>query len=168
MRIHTSHKFGKQPPESICFKKKHFADLQFFAALVANLHRQGVQVAIATFGRRSVVLRAMAFAFGRQSYFTASNISTPVDHSKKEGSGSLGDKNTQLLALSARFDVPPSNILFCDDTERNVRHARKLGITAFVAKPLNATTWANSEAPGWCRQRGIKPLHAESSECLIV
>ena len=50
----------------------------------------GFQLAIATFGRRAVVLKAMRYLLGEsQPYFSASNVSTPVDHGCNEGFCSL-------------------------------------------------------------------------------
>lgn len=119
--------FRDDPLEQIPIVDETFADLDAFRAFVKAAQRHH-QIAVATFGRRDVVDKALTHAFGRRHGFI---ISTPADHGYPEGSGNLGDKNTQLATLSERVRIRPSEIVFFDDDERNVREATKMQVKAF-------------------------------------
>eukprot|EP00906_Rhabdomonas_costata_P003251 RCo004977 len=153
MKIHMWGTFQDLPIANVPMKADFFGDMSFLQWLIPTLHENGVQLAIATFGRRAVVLKAMRFLLGEnQRYFTPSNVSTPADHGCNEGWNTLGNKNVQLQALSKKFGVPLSRILFFDDDAKNVEQAKALGVDANMAAPLTRKVWAGS-GRRWCEAK---------------
>eukprot|EP00668_Euglena_longa_P000266 GGOE01000358.1.p1 GENE.GGOE01000358.1~~GGOE01000358.1.p1 ORF type:complete len:440 (-),score=49.78 GGOE01000358.1:154-1338(-) len=154
MRMHVWGKYRNAPLGAIPVVDGMFADLPFLQWLIPALHQAGVVLAIATFGRRDVVTKFLEHALGTPlPYF--SQISTPATHSVREGSSALGDKNTQLRALSAELGVELSDILFFDDSAFNVAQADTLQVTSVVAAPFCEAVWQQCDGAGWLAARGI-------------
>eukprot|EP00667_Euglena_gracilis_P011444 EG_transcript_11689 len=155
MRMHVWGTYRNAPLGAIPVADTMFADLPFLRGLIPALHAAGVVLAIATFGRRDVVLKFLEHALGPPlTYF--SQISTPASHAVREGSSALGDKNTQLRALSASLGVQLHDILFFDDSTFNVSQADALSVTSVVAAPFCEAVWRECDGEGWLAARGIE------------
>ena len=120
-------KHRNAPLESILITDESFVDLTRFRAFVHSIHEDGHNIAVATFGRRDVVRKAMEFAIGDADRI---KILSPADFGHPDGSGALGDKNTQLAALASMYGVAADQIIFFDDDERNIQKAVKVGVIA--------------------------------------
>ena len=113
-KFHVWGRFRKAPLPEVLIDADTFVDLPAFKAFVQKARSQDLEVAIATFGRRDVVNKALEFALGERHDIT---ISTPADHVDPrydfpnpmedepprcaEGSDILGTK-TPKLQLCAR------------------------------------------------------------------
>lgn len=136
-RYHMWGTYQNKPVDSIPIADDTFADLAAFRDFVDVVTKLGHHVAIATFGRKEVVNKAMVYAFGDNHDII---ISTPADHGHKEGSSSLGDKNIQLQALAQHFGVTLQQIVFFDDDPNNVKRATAVGVTSYHTAPPHALT----------------------------
>lgn len=126
MRDHLWAKFRNTPIQDIQITDNMFVSLPRFQALVRSLQLNGHSVAVATFGRREVVEKALRHALGEHDIC----IRTPADFGHRDGSAALGDKNTQLAALASRFGVAADQIILLDDDEKNIEAAERAGINA--------------------------------------
>ncbi|KAK7242113.1 trehalose phosphatase [Aureococcus anophagefferens] len=142
-RFHVWGKFRNAPLKEVPIDAATFVDLPAFRAFVSRARGADVEVAIATFGRRDVVDKAMTFALG-EAHGVA--ISTPADHADPrfdfgggddddddrprcaEGSDILGDKNTQIDELLQRVGVDVGAASLADDDPHNVAAARQRGV----------------------------------------
>lgn len=94
-----------------------FTDLAFFQELVRELVGQGVQVAVASFGRYEVIQRFLNRAFP-EGLFTRENISTPGSVGSRDGYALRGGKNSQLDDLRRRYgDLKRHEIVFFDGAD---------------------------------------------------
>jgi len=165
-REHMWDKYKNAPIDTVPVDDDIFVDLPAFRTFVDLTLEQGHSVAVATFGRRQVVEKAMRYALGKDHSIV---ISTPADHPKPqdnlefqpssrrfsispsfsplsvllrgmcpEGSALLGDKNRQLASLADKFYVPAAQITFLDDDSHNVEEAAKAGVKA-AHTPSGAT-----------------------------
>ena len=71
-KFHVWGRFRKAPLPEVLIDADTFVDLPAFKAFVQKARAQDLEVAIATFGRRDVVNKALEFALGA---FTASHCS---------------------------------------------------------------------------------------------
>ncbi|KAJ1446775.1 hypothetical protein M885DRAFT_545268 [Pelagophyceae sp. CCMP2097] len=140
-KAHVWGTFRNAPLDQVPIDADTFVDLDGFRDFVADARRRDADVAIATFGRRDVVDKAMRFALGDSH---GVEISTPADHYDPrfkdvpfaerpmcpEGSDVLGNKNTQLANICLRFGVDASRVVLADDDANNVAAAREAGISA--------------------------------------
>lgn len=140
-REHLWKNYQNSPLDMIHIREDTFVNLDAFKEFVTTVLDSGHTVAVATFGRRDVVDKALTCAFGKSHGFI---ISTPADHFDPsspsipgkprpmcaEGCAALGDKNTQLASLAARCGVSASSITFFDDDAHNVRMAARAGVCA--------------------------------------
>ena len=110
-----------------------------FVKFVKALKKNNIQVAIASFGRCSVMGDALDILFddfkndtdNRKKYIPDELILggdyddhrryCPEPYGRTPGSGE--DKNNQINEISAKTGVPLQNILFIDDTERNLTNS---------------------------------------------
>ena len=76
-KFHVWGRFRKAPLKEVLIDADTFVDAQAFKEFVAKARRSDLEVAIATFGRRDVVNKALEFALGERHNVT---ISTPADH----------------------------------------------------------------------------------------
>lgn len=123
-RIHVWSTYQMKPLDEIPITDKTFVDVNAFREFVRATTGAGHQVAVATFGRKDVVNKAITYALGNHDII----ISTPADHGAEEGSASLRNKNTQLNSLAKRFGIEPKKIIFLDDDKNNVTEAAKIGV----------------------------------------
>lgn len=127
-KYHVWGTYKNTPLAQVPITQKTFVDLAAFRAFVAAMREVGHHIAIASFGRKDVVDKAMRFALGEDHGLV---ISTPADHGCKDGSSNLGSKNIQLQALAERFSVvQPNLIVFFDDDHHNVEEALRIGVGA--------------------------------------
>lgn len=145
--FHVFARFTHAPLPNIPIDANTFVDLEALRWFVGAARKSHADVAVATFGRRDVVDKALTFALGSNHGVV---ISTPADHYDPrfefadeddrprcdEGSQTLGDKNTQLKELSRRFNL--TNLILLDDDRHNVDAANKNGFVARHA-PQGAT-----------------------------
>mmetsp|Transcript_23795 Transcript_23795/g.73469 ORF Transcript_23795/g.73469 Transcript_23795/m.73469 type:complete len:193 (-) Transcript_23795:34-612(-) len=139
-RFHVWGKFRNAPLKDVLVDKNTFVDVEAFRDFVSRARGAGLEVAIATFGRRDVVDKALTVALGDDHGIA---ISTPADHFDPrfdfseddddrpkcaEGSDILGDKNTQLNALCERFGVDLSVVSLADDDPHNIAKAQEAGV----------------------------------------
>ena len=140
-KFHVWGRFRKAPLPEVLIDADTFVDLPAFKAFVQKARSQDLEVAIATFGRRDVVNKALQFALGERHDIA---ISTPADHVDPrydfpqpledepprcaEGSDILGDKNAQIAALCERFGVSVEDASLADDDPNNVQKAVDSGI----------------------------------------
>jgi hypothetical protein len=140
-KFHVWGRFRKAPLPEVLIDADTFVDLQAFKAFVQKARSQDLEVAIATFGRRDVVNKALEYALGERHDIA---ISTPADHVDPrydfpnpmedepprcaEGSDILGDKNAQIAALCERFGVSVEDASLADDDPNNVQKAVDSGI----------------------------------------
>jgi hypothetical protein len=103
-----------------------------FKLLIDNARKLGIKVAIASYGKKDVILVLMNQIFGIvDNPFNADNIITPADISAKFGIQWLEchkqplahNKNNMLEILSERYDTPKDDILLVDDTGGNIETA---------------------------------------------
>uniref|UniRef100_A0A7S3NP38 FCP1 homology domain-containing protein n=1 Tax=Aureoumbra lagunensis TaxID=44058 RepID=A0A7S3NP38_9STRA len=139
--FHVWGRYRNTPLEEIPMEKSVFVDLEAFRYFVHEARNRDAKIAIATFGRRDVVNKALCFVLGEEHGIV---ISTPADHFDPrfefadeedrprcvEGTDVLGDKNTQLDYLCQYFQVPKSLVFLADDDADNVAAARQFGIFA--------------------------------------
>lgn len=124
---HLWGKYQDAPIQDIPITDDVFVCLGRFKALVRALQHNEHCVAVATFGRRDVVEKALRHALGHPHGLS---IRTPADFGHRDGSAALGDKNTQLASLAAHFCVAAGQILLVDDDQKNVEAAVKAGVAA--------------------------------------
>jgi hypothetical protein len=117
-------KYQYDPIESIPITDEMFSDLQGFQALVQACRINATTMAVVTFGRKEVVQKALDYALGTRHGIL---IKTPGDYGVRDGSGELGDKNTQLADLAASFGFASSQIILVDDDRRNIDAAVNAG-----------------------------------------
>lgn len=139
--IHMWSRYKNAALEDIPVDEATFVDLGAFRDFVARARREDADVAIATFGRRDVVDKALRFALGDKHDVV---ISTPADHYDprfelsddvdrprcREGDGILGDKNTQISSLCTIYGLPKDAVFLADDDPENVSAAQKYGVKA--------------------------------------
>lgn len=92
-------------------------------------------VAVASFGRADVIRKALSGVV-EQHRLRDIYVTTPKDFGLSEGT-SMGTKDQMLTDISKRFHIRLSEIVFFDDTLRNVEAARKLGVRAYEAAPFS-------------------------------
>lgn len=126
-RYHLWGTYQDKPLDQVPVRDNTFVDLGAFRDFVHAVRDKGHHVAIASFGRKDVVNKAITHALGEEHGIV---ISTPGDHGHRDGSSNLGSKNTQLSSLVERFNVKLSQIIFLDDDNQNVKEARKIGVDA--------------------------------------
>jgi len=97
----------------------------------------GVQVAVASFGRRDVIYKAIASAVGTELADTV-YITTPGDFDGYRDGFSMGEsyKNAELEKLCNDIGVEPNQVIFFDDSEPNISHACDMGVNAHVTAPF--------------------------------
>jgi len=130
MKEHIWGKYRNAPIEAINFSDEDFANLARFRALISGIKQQGHVAAVASFGRHDVVDKGLRYALGDDHGIA---IRTPSDFGQQDGSSALGDKNTQLAALAARFGVSANQIILIDDDEKNVVAAQRAGTQGLFA-----------------------------------
>merc|ERR1711879_761252 len=116
MNLHMFAKYKYATLESIPITDDMFADLSRFRSIVRACFTHGHRVAVVTFGRKDVVEKALCHALGPQHGI---DIKTPADFGVPDGSGALGDKNTQLAFLAQQYGMAASQIILVDDDKRN-------------------------------------------------
>lgn len=140
-REHLWRSYADLGLDMIPIARDTFVDFAALKEFVASVLESGHFVAVATFGRRDVVDKAISYAFGPSHSFA---ISTPADHFDPsfpsvpgkpkprcaEGSMALGDKNTQLASLATHFGCSASSITFFDDDAHNIKMAAQAGVVA--------------------------------------
>mmetsp|Transcript_20720 Transcript_20720/g.82697 ORF Transcript_20720/g.82697 Transcript_20720/m.82697 type:complete len:242 (-) Transcript_20720:366-1091(-) len=144
--FHVWGRFKQTPLDQIPIDRATtFVDADAFRDFVATARDRDAKVAIATFGRRDVVDKALRVALGDEAHGLA--ISTPADHFDPrfellgdeadrprcaEGSDVLGDKNAQIDALCERFGLAgrKSLVFLADDDAHNVAAALEHGVFA--------------------------------------
>mmetsp|Transcript_18664 Transcript_18664/g.51202 ORF Transcript_18664/g.51202 Transcript_18664/m.51202 type:complete len:458 (+) Transcript_18664:73-1446(+) len=137
VRDHLWAKFRNAPIGDVPISDDMFSDLPRFRKFVRACSDAGHVIAVATFGRREVVDKAVCHALGNCHDVV---ILTPADFGHAEGSGALGDKNTQLAAFAEVFGVTAEQIMLIDDDKRNIEAASKAGVTThWVPKGLTTT-----------------------------
>lgn len=128
MRDHLFQTHMYEHLNKILITDTSFVDLCAFREFVQNARKLGHIVAVATFGRKDIVDKAMRFAFGENHGLV---ISSPRQFGMPDGS-CLGDKNRQLIALAKMFHIHYfGQIILLDDDEHNVRAARERGANAW-------------------------------------
>lgn len=126
-REHLWGTHGNADLDSIPITDDTFVDLPAFRAFVAAARERGHKLAVATFGRREVVEKALCYALGEDHGLP---VSTPADFGCTEGSADLGSKNAQLDLLAAELGVPLARIVLLDDDPNNVRQAARHGASS--------------------------------------
>lgn len=147
LAIHSYHR--RITPEQVSTGARNieddFADVATFRSLACHLvEKEGVAVAIASFGKYETVQAYMDAVFGSgQQHFTRDNISTPSLIGLPDGCSVAGGKNRQLLDLARRYKAPPHQVAFFDDSRNNVLRASHAGfVWSFECQePFTADTW---------------------------
>mmetsp|Transcript_25092 Transcript_25092/g.75321 ORF Transcript_25092/g.75321 Transcript_25092/m.75321 type:complete len:185 (-) Transcript_25092:28-582(-) len=141
-KFHVWGKYRNAPLEEVPITEDTFCDIQALRNFVQTARAADIGVAIATFGRRDVVDKALTVALGEGH---GVEISTPADHLDpqydrsfavdeddiprcREGSDILGDKNVQIDALCSRVGVGRADVFLADDDPNNIARARAAGI----------------------------------------
>mmetsp|Transcript_25361 Transcript_25361/g.82036 ORF Transcript_25361/g.82036 Transcript_25361/m.82036 type:complete len:220 (-) Transcript_25361:226-885(-) len=142
-KYHVWGRFKNAPLKEVPVNEAMFVDVEAFRTFVEAAKGRDAQVAIATFGRRDVVEKALRFLLGSDDHGVA--VSTPADHFDPrfefgddddrprcaEGSDVLGDKNAQIERLRKTFGVTEDhNVFLADDDPNNVRAATNAGVFA--------------------------------------
>ena len=162
-KFHVWGRFRKAPLQEVLIDADTFVDAQAFKDFVAKARRSDLEVAIATFGRRDVVNKALEFALGERHNVT---ISTPADHVDPrfdfpqpledapprcaEGSDILGDKNAQIAVLCEKFGVSVQDASLADDDPNNIQKAVENGV-GYVEHTLRGCDAA-------CLRRILRPF----------
>uniref|UniRef100_A0A6C0J0X4 FCP1 homology domain-containing protein n=1 Tax=viral metagenome TaxID=1070528 RepID=A0A6C0J0X4_9ZZZZ len=118
-----------------------FIEAPLFKAFVEYLLRRGIQVAIASYGKKDIILGLMNRVFSN-SIFDEDNVVTPRDISmEKNVKWSEGfnpskrlllNKNDMIQLLAHRLGLDLKEICLLDDTEEHIINARKLGCRAIL------------------------------------
>jgi len=95
-----------------------------------------VVVAVASFGRKDIIAKAIQSVL-EPEYAQRVFITTPGDYEMYKDGFTMGTKNTQLRAISSKFDTALEDIIFFDDDRKNIDAADKIGVNAVVAAPFN-------------------------------
>lgn len=117
----------------------HGSGIQFIDC-VERLLANGINVAIASYGRKDVILammRALWGNYGRETGpFTLYNVVTPSDVGWQDGyepTNENQNKAVMLTVLKKRFEIPlPRQILFIDDSPANIGDARQAGFATLL------------------------------------
>lgn len=119
-----------------------FIDAPLFKAFVEYLLKKGIQVAIASYGKKNIILNLMNRVFS-DSIFDEDNVVTPHDISLAKGvkwsegcnpnKKLLLNKNDMIQLLAHRLELDPKEICLLDDTEEHIVNARNLGCEAILA-----------------------------------
>lgn len=157
MKEHMWNKYRDTPISRIHITDDHFVDLPKFRGLVLSLRRNGHNVAVATFGRRDVVDKALHHALGEPHNIS---VRTPADFGFRDGSGRLGDKNTQLAELAKRYNVSAEQIIFLDDDPHNIEAAARAGVVHSQWVPDGLT---KTDILKVAEQVGVRPLTANEA-----
>jgi len=157
MKEHMWNKYRDAPIGRIRITDDHFVDLPKFRGLVLSLRRNGHNVAVATFGRRDVVDKALHHALGEPHNIS---VRTPADFGHRDGSGRLGDKNTQLAELAKRYNVSAEQIIFLDDDPHNIEAAARAGVVHSQWVPDGLT---KTDILKVAEQVGVRPLSANEA-----
>ena len=120
--------------------RRVIADLDLFKQVIKRLRELGKEVAIASYGRKEIILRTMEKIFGEENPFNESNVVTPQSVTITPGRRWLDchfppagfDKNDMLQLLQKRYQSKDQNfnndqIILFDDTAENVDRAISQG-----------------------------------------
>eukprot|EP00035_Acanthoeca_spectabilis_P011679 m.205915 g.205915 ORF g.205915 m.205915 type:complete len:238 (+) comp15420_c0_seq1:76-789(+) len=135
----TSHWFGKyryQPLDGINPGPEDFALSNPTAVFTQLLSQPHVRVAVASFGRKDVITKAI-YSMLPPDLAEQVYVTTPGDFpGTRDGTG-LRDKNRQLGLVADRFDVPLEQIQFFDDDRKNIAAAVQIGVKAVWTAPFD-------------------------------
>lgn len=157
MKEHMWNKYKSTPISKIRITDEDFVDIGKFRGLVLALRKNGHNAAVATFGRRDVVDKALHHALGEPHGIS---VRTPADFGHKDGSGQLGDKNTQLAELAQRYCVSADQIIFLDDDPYNIDAAARAGVVHSQWVPDGLT---KNDVMRVAEQVGVRPLSANEA-----
>jgi hypothetical protein len=120
--------------------RRVIADLDLFKQVIKRLRELGKEVAIASYGRKEIILQTMKKIFGDENPFNESNVVTPQSITITPGRRWLDchlppagfDKNDMLQLLQKRYrdngqDFKNDQIILFDDTAENVDRAISQG-----------------------------------------
>lgn len=116
--------------------RRVIADLDLFKQVIKRLRELGKEVAIASYGRKEIILQTMKKIFGEENPFNESNVVTPQSITVTPGRRWLDchfppagfDKNDMLQLLQKRYqDLKNDQIILFDDTPENVDRAISQG-----------------------------------------
>lgn len=140
MSDHWWGRYKNSPIDGIKPTPEDFAHDDIGDLLDRLLNMDGVQVAVASFGRRDVIYKAIASAVGEARADTV-YITTPGDFEGYRDGFSMGDqyKCAELEKLCNDIGVKPEQVIFFDDSEPNITHAVDMGVNAHVTAPFNRT-----------------------------
>lgn len=113
-----------------------FAHPRIAELLGALLQHKQVGVAVASFGRKDVIRKALAAALGPELAKRVL-VSTPGDYERSRDGQHIGNKNRQLQDIAAQYGVPIQRVAFFDDDSNNIIHAKRIGVRATVAAPMD-------------------------------
>ena len=94
-----------------------------------------VGIAIASFGRRDVIIKVMSDILGEDFVKQNIYITTPRDFGQNDGT-SLGNKNRQIEKIKKHFNVNYEDIIYFDDDRKNIQAALTIGVNAHYVKPF--------------------------------
>lgn len=117
-------------------KPKHFAHDNIKDLFRRLLNMAGVKVAIASFGRHDVINKAIVSVVG-EDLAKKVYITTPRDFDGyKDGFPVKGFKNPQLKKIMKTYSLTNDNIIFFDDSSKNVKEANKIGVKSYQTAPF--------------------------------
>ena len=109
-------------------------DAQNFENFVNDLKLIGKNVAIASYGTKSIILTLLSRIFGTDDQFDSANVITPIDVATIYGvkwkechdppPNRNFNKNSMLNILSNRYNIKPARIFLVDDTKENILNAQ--------------------------------------------
>lgn len=131
-------------------------DNELFVKTIDLLLDKKKQIAIASYGYKSVILLVMKSVFGHRNPFNEYNVITPqdIDSRWKEGYyPPLGfNKNNMLNLLAVRYQYQPNDIVLLDDSSQNIVNAKQSkfstmhlpnGYHRYISNDLNIITNEN-------------------------
>ncbi len=112
-----------------------FGDYVFFKNVLPTiLKEKQIGFAIASFGRKDVILKALKYLYGENVVGNIFIVNPGTFDDFSDGQD-MGTKNKHLELISSHFEIDYSKILFIDDTEKNLNKCPKECKTIY-AKPL--------------------------------
>lgn len=137
MKEHWWGNYKDAPIETIEFAPDDFAHPQIKTLFTAIRSVPGVTIAVASFGRKDVIEKAIESVLGSNH---GVYITTPRDYAGYKDGQSMGDKNTQLKNIAEHFGsngkpLSLKNMIFFDDSDHNITSAKAIGVTAQIAAP---------------------------------